>query len=250
MTIKASPRTSPSATLATASPPAIPGDSQALEGYLRDRYVRGTSQRSGREHVKNWLTSAIVPAEAFKARRLAQREAPLKLHLGCADTYLDGWVNIDMVRPGRRLDLRWDLRRGLPFPAKTVEGIFSEHLFEHIPLPGALALLRECRRVMVTGGVIRTGVPDLDCYVRGYLGEDPIIDDLRSGRPTRAIALSELFYFHGHRTMYDFETLALLLREAGFRRIEHSAFGESALQPQPDSEHRRRGTLYVEAVAE
>jgi hypothetical protein len=47
--------------------------------------------------------------------------------------------------------------------------------------------------------------------------------------------------------MYDFETLALLLRAAGFDRPEQRAFGETALEPPPDSTHRRAETLYVEA---
>lgn len=250
MSVDTSPSTIASPARANGAAATIPSEAQILETYLSGRYRSGAARRPVRERVKNWLTSAFVPTETRKAGRLVQHAAPLKLHLGCADTYLDGWINIDMARPGRRLDLRWDLRRGLPFPSGSVKAIFSEHLFEHIPLPGALGLLRECRRVLEDDGVFRIGVPDLETYVRGYLGEDPIIDELRTGRPTRAVAFNELFYFHGHRTMYDFETLALLLRQAGFGHIGRSAFRESALQPPPDSEHRRRGTLYVEAEAE
>ncbi|MGH2534740.1 MAG: class I SAM-dependent methyltransferase [Thermomicrobiales bacterium] len=217
--------------------------------YLDDQYRPWTARRPARELAKNWLTTAVAPVEQRRARKLAAAAASLKLHLGCADSYLDGWVNIDLNRPGRRLDLRWDLRRGLPFPDNSASAVFSEHLFEHIPLDGAMALLAECRRVLVPGGIFRIGVPDLDRYVRAYLGQDPIIEQVRPGRPTRALALAEIFYFYGHRSVYDFETLAVMLKETGFTGVARSCFGEGALRPSPDSDGRRPETLYVEAVA-
>jgi len=48
--------------------------------------------------------------------------------------------------------------------------------------------------------------------------------------------------------MYDFETLKLILQEAGFTAVERSAFGEGRLATSLDSEDRRLETLYVEAV--
>jgi len=56
------------------------------------------------------------------------------------------------------------------------------------------------------------------------------------------------FYGHGHRTMYDFETLALLCHAAGFETVEQRPFGESAVQPCPDHEWREWDSLYVEMV--
>jgi predicted SAM-dependent methyltransferase len=173
----------------------------------------------------------------------------LKLHIGCGDTYLDGWVNIDMARPARKLDLRWDLRRGLPFSDGSAEAVFSEHFLEHLDLSSALEMMQECRRVLKTGGVCRIGVPDFERYVNAYFGEDSIIRDVRGETPTRAIAINEIFYFHGHRSMYDAETLSSLLHEAGFSSVRRSTFGESTLSPCPDSLIRQPETLYVEAIA-
>lgn len=219
-----------------------------MDVYLQGIYKHATSDRRGREIAKSFFTSVLIPSEKRRAQCLARDAAPLKLHLGCGNTYLEGWCNVDLARPGRKLDLRWDLRRGLPFPDATVGAVFSEHLFEHIPLPGSLALLKECRRVMSSGGVIRIGVPDLERYILAYIGKDSIIDEVRPDRPSRAIALNEIFYFHRHRTMYDYETLALLLGEAGFIHVKHCQSGGGNLNPQPDSVQRRPETLYVEAT--
>lgn len=220
-----------------------------FSAYVQKQYQQGTESRPARQLAKGWMTSALVPLERRKAREMVQDGVLVKLHLGCGDTYLKGWVNLDMARPGRKLDLRWDLRRGVPFPSGSLSAIFSEHLFEHLDLASSLDLMKECRRALRPGGIFRIGVPDLERYLRAYVGEDSIIEDVRPRRPTRAVALSEIFYFHEHRSMYDYETMAAMLREAGFAHVERSAFQQGVLEPSPDSESRRRETLYVEAKA-
>ena len=225
-------------------------DASKLESYFSREYAAGVATHPWRERGRNAATLLVRPMERKRARRLTEIDASrLKLHLGCGDTYLDNWVNIDLARPGRKLDLKWDLRVGLPFPDRSVVAVFSEHLFEHIPLPGAVVLLKECRRVLSPGGVIRIGVPDFERYIRAYSGADPIIDDVRPDRPTRGIAISEPFFFHGHRAMYDAETLCLLLHESGFVEAERSESGTSLIGPVPDSPGRRPETLYIEAIA-
>jgi predicted SAM-dependent methyltransferase len=166
--------------------------------------------------------------------------------LGSADNRLPGWINIDLMRPGRRLDLYWDLRRGIPFPDGSVDAVFAEHLLEHLDLSAGISLLRKCRRVLRPGAQVRIGVPDLDRYLASYLGQDDLIERVRAGRPTRAVALGEVFFLHGHRSMSDFETLSWAFREAGFAHIERFEFGVGRTGPAPDSERRRTETLYVE----
>jgi hypothetical protein len=70
---------------------------------------------------------------------------------------------------------------------------------------------------------------------------------VRPGRPTRMLAVQELFFRDGHRSAYDFETMAALLHAAGFHSVTRRSFGESLLEPCPDGRHRQLGTLYVEA---
>jgi hypothetical protein len=52
--------------------------------------------------------------------------------------------------------------------------------------------------------------------------------------------------FHGHRSVWDAETLALALVEAEFDDVQHCAHGESTLQCAPDAEHRRSESVYAE----
>ncbi len=197
--------------------------------------------------AKAFLTTMVVPIQRRRAATLAKRK-PVRLHLGSAGNRLPGWVNIDLLRPGRKLELYWDLRRGLPFKDHSVDAIFAEHLFEHLTYEQGVALMRGCSRVLVPGGVLRIGVPDLDRYVASYLGQDDLIDRVRPGRPTRALALGEIFFLYGHRCMYDFETLERACMESGFPTVERSIFGQGRIKPCPDSLGHRHETLYVDAM--
>ena len=219
----------------------------ALREYA-ESLSRDSDGRPMRDAMKSFLTTLLAPMERYRARRLARSLSPLRLHQGCAGNHLEGWVNLDLYRPGRRLELRWDLRRGIPFEASTVDAIFSEHLLEHLSVASTLRLLHESYRVLRPSGTLRIGVPDLERYVNAYLGDDPLIGLVRSGRPTVGLAFTEPFFLHGHRSMYDFETLALLLRDAGFGLVERSRHGQSRISPVPDSQSREAETLYVEAV--
>jgi predicted SAM-dependent methyltransferase len=199
------------------------------------------------DKTKYALTALVVPIERSRAAHLAHTPH-LRLHLGCARNRLPHWVNIDLLRPGRSLDLYWDFRRGLPFPSNSVEAIFAEHLFEHLTYAQGIELMRECWRVLLPEGVLRIGVPDLGRYVASYLGEDDLIERVRPGRPTRAIALGEPFFWYGHQCMYDFETLDTACKTAGFAAVERSAFEEGRIVPNPDTRSRRDETLYVDVL--
>jgi predicted SAM-dependent methyltransferase len=188
-------------------------------------------------------TRAVRPRER---RRLAALPRPMRLHLGSGNEHKDGWVNIDLA--GYPVEAAWNLAERLPLPDGSAEAVFHEHLLEHLTLEDGLAFCIESHRLLRSGGVLRIGVPDAGAAARSYVDEDAFLERVRPGRPTAMLALQEIFYYPGHRTMYDFETLALVLRAAGFGNPEQRAFGETALEPMPDSEHRRDETLYVEAV--
>lgn len=191
-------------------------------------------------------TAALRPREAKKISALPAA-GPLRLHLGSGNERKEDWVNVDLA--GYPVDVAWNLAQPLPLPDGSADGVFHEHLLEHLTLSEGLALAEESYRLLRPGGVLRIGVPDAGEGIRSY-SEEPsgFLERVRPGCPTPLLALEAIFYYPGHKTMYDFETLELLLSAAGFERPERRAFGESGLDPVPDSPHRREETLYVEAV--
>lgn len=233
-----------------------PSARELLERYLREsheppspsvlrRLVKRVLSDDVAERLQVSLTRLDAPRQRRRARSLPSEG--LRLHLGSGHTRLPGWVNIDLI--GYKCDLTWDLGRPLPFAPGAADAVFSEHVLEHLPLLLGLTLMSETHRVLRPGGVVRIGVPDGHRYAESYLaGGAGVIDEHRPGRPTPLLAMQEIYFRHGHTTMYDEETLILLLRAAGFDETRVAEFGNSDIVPCPDSESRRAETVYVEAV--
>lgn len=198
-----------------------------------------------RQSAKLYVTTLLVPWSRLRARRLG-REGGLMLHLGSGIHRLDGWLNVDLV--SMHPDLAWDLRRKLPFPRDCARACFLEHVLEHFELSDVLDVLAECRHVLEPQGVIRVGVPDFGRYMESYASDGSFIDSKRPGRPTKLLAVAEVALFHGHRSVWDAETLERVLIETGFTDVRACRFGESALQPAPDAAHREAESVYAEGI--
>jgi predicted SAM-dependent methyltransferase len=169
------------------------------------------------------------------------------LNLGCGTLPLPGWINIDLA--GLPVDVSWNLLSPLPFPDDSVDAVFHEHVIEHVPGVDAYNMLKECRRVLRPGGVLRIVCPDATIFMASYFDpEHAFINDFRPGRPTPMLALQEEFYGFGHKAIYDYETMALYCETIGFSKIDRKAFGESLIEPCPDSEWRIANSFYCEAI--
>lgn len=218
----------------------------AAGGSLPHRVARTLLAPSRRSAVALALTDAKRPRERRRAET-ASRRKNLRLHLGSAWQPKEGWLNVDLV--GHPVDLAWNLAHGLPFPDGSAEAIFHEHLLEHLALEAAATLIEESHRVLCPGGVMRIAVPDAGGYLLSYAnGGQGLIAGYRPGRPTNLLAVQEILYLHGHRSAWDLETLGLFVRAAGFEQCEGRGFGDSRIEPCPDSPHREQESIYVEAV--
>lgn len=184
------------------------------------------------------------------------------LDIGCGLNAHPGLINLDYLwHPG--VDVCWDITRGLPFAPASLRGVFSEHCLEHFPLPAVRRLLREIRRVLAPDGTARIIVPDGELYLRTYAAQ--LAGDHSRTFPYQAeeqardlwspmVSVNRIFYqdresLFGHRTIFDFQLLELLLREAGFTRVVRCDFltgADSTLLV--DTPDRRVESLYVEAA--
>jgi predicted SAM-dependent methyltransferase len=208
----------------------------------------------------------------------------VRLHLGCGSTVVGGWVNIDkspsarVPAPVRALLRRVgvlnaaqakavfpegivhaDVRRGLAYADGTVSFVYSSHMIEHMARWQALALLRECHRVLKPGGVARIVTPDLALLVAEYQrGEAPcgptpadsLFEQLLTFRESTAGPVQRVMLrllAQPHQWLYDGESLTTLFREAGFGEPRVTGYRESAL-PEIDVLEDRDGSLFVEAV--
>jgi predicted SAM-dependent methyltransferase len=191
-------------------------------------------------------------SSALAARKLRSKRG-LKIQLGCGARPLAGWVNCDYCRNKfSKPDLCFDMRGRFPFADGSAAIVHSEHVLEHFAYPGeSMHVLNESLRVLQPGGLFSVGVPDpgwvLPAYVNG--GECGYFDwfHLHSGAPaplhTRMEAVNYLFRQGGeHHFIYDEETLAALLKHAGFVNVRVRGF-----VPGRDTDDRMVGTLYMDA---
>jgi predicted SAM-dependent methyltransferase len=112
-------------------------------------------------------------------------------------------------------------------------------MIEHVPYEGALAMLRECRRVLKKGGAVRISTPDIQLTQR--LMQRPLTPELEryvhwsnerygcAGDPGSAVqVVNRLQHEWGHQFLYDAETLADALLRAGFAETAQCTPGDSA----------------------
>jgi predicted SAM-dependent methyltransferase len=158
-----------------------------------------------------------------------------KLQLGAGGNDPEGWLNTDIEPDSKELYL--DATERYPFPDASFRYVFSEHVIEHVPWEGGLAMLKECYRVLAPGGKIRTVTPNLAKYLQLLAGvadadAQRFIDAKlhRNGWPVTpvpgAYILNRQVREFGHQFLYDPATLRKSLELAGFKQITEYRIGE------------------------
>jgi predicted SAM-dependent methyltransferase len=183
--------------------------------------------------------------------------------VGFTDIRLEATVPGRVYRVNDAPFLHHDVTRPLPAEDGAFDWAYSEHLIEHISQAQALVWLKDVRRLLRRGGLLRLTTPDLERYAAAYVARDEAFFADHSRRirefglpamPTRrAFMLNQIFAFWGHRWIYDLDELVHVLVQAGFAAdaVQRRAFGESALTQVGalDSEVRQDETIYVEVTA-
>jgi predicted SAM-dependent methyltransferase len=199
-----------------------------------------------------------APYHDWQARRRTARNLaalPAKdlcVNLGCGPAPMAGWVNVDISR-GAGVDVVWDLRRGLPFADESCSAIFCEHVIEHLSKEDGLRLLRESRRALQQGGVLRLSTPDAGRFLRSYAGDGEFLShpEFPQAAETPIDRINMMMREDGqHLWVYDSASLLLLLRSAGFSACMEQQFGVSQhpRMQNIDTQGRAFESFYVEAV--
>ncbi|MCU0853491.1 MAG: methyltransferase domain-containing protein [Rhodobacteraceae bacterium] len=185
----------------------------------------------------------------------AARPDMRKLHLGCGVKHIPGWFHVDAL-DYPHIDHRGPVEDLGFVESGTVELIYACHVLEHFGRRTYMEALREWRRVLASGGVLRLAVPDFGAAARLYV----------SGALPRGIEDVRGLVSGGQRDRYDFHgmifdeaDLTRALREAGFvavrrwdwRTTEHAWLDDysQAYLPHLDKENGALVSLNLEGVA-
>ncbi len=140
-------------------------------------------------------------------------DANRKLHLGCGEKILPGFVNID-ARDFPGVDVpNADVSDLNMIETASVDLIYACHVLEHLPRPRTFSTLLEWNRLLKPGGVLRVAVPDWDSTVRVYneTGDyENLLNWIYGGRE---------YEENMHHRQFTFAGLKTLLIEAGFKRV-------------------------------
>jgi len=181
-----------------------------------------------------------------QARKILRDSGPIRLELGAGNKKgTNGWTTLDIV-PG--CDMYCDLAKGIPFPDRSVQSIYSSHFFEHLTYAQARILLDECLRVMASAGKFSICVPNARLYLEAYLSKGPALNaEFFRHRPafnrtTKIDCVNYIAYMDGdHKYMFDEENLVFLLEQGGFKNVRVRAF-----DPALDLKERQYESIYAE----
>ena len=166
-----------------------------------------------------------------------------RYNLGSGGKHILGWINVDIDGSA---DIQHDLSNfPWPFPDSEADEILASHIIEHLFKKDAWRFLSECWRIMKIGAVIHIAVPDMDKFInckltgdwapiQGYFWRD--LNHLLGGDER------ERNEHQRHKYMYNYETLAYMLKQIGFlpsRRDKPIEF---------DTPDYAAFSLYVDAV--
>ncbi len=183
-------------------------------------------------------------ADALDVRLAAP--SSLYLNLGAGSIKLPGFINIDL---DPQADMQLDLTKKLPWPDRSVGGIYCEHFIEHLNQTEVIQLLHECRRILMPGGIIRVATPDLVQVVQQYVDnfKDPVWD--RHGyywANSRCERFNLAMRDWGHKWMFDEEELVRLAIMVGFTVRARCDLGQSLDNVFRNLETRDSSSLIIE----
>jgi predicted SAM-dependent methyltransferase len=174
-----------------------------------------------------------------------------RLNWGCGEWIEPGWINSD-IKEDPRIDLVADILEGLPLETESIDYAVAAHALPEIPLMQLVPTLEELRRVLKPGGVLRLILPDLDkgidAYHRRQADYFQVPDEEMASLSGKFI--TQMLWYGYSRSLFTHEFIEELLGKAGFVRVDHCQFKQTA-SPFPEIvtlDNREQESLFVEAV--
>jgi ubiquinone/menaquinone biosynthesis C-methylase UbiE len=176
-----------------------------------------------------------------------------RLNWGCGRRGEPGWINSDR-RSGERIDISCDIRDGLPIDSESIDYAVSSHALQEVPLAELIAVLRELRRVLKPGGVLRLCLPDLDKGLQAYLRNDRshfLIPD-EDVTSLGGKFITHMLWYGYSRTLFTADFIEELLLKAGFQSVASCGYKEtkSKYAGIVELDSREHESLFVEALRE
>jgi predicted SAM-dependent methyltransferase len=141
----------------------------------------------------------------------------IKINMGCGwRDFGSEWIHIDS---GDYSHLDYlsitDLKQ---YKDSSVDLIYASHVVEYFDRQQIPALLKEWKRVLKIGGILRIAVPNFYEISRLYSDGLYPLDNFVGLLYGRMKMGEETIY---HKTVYDFESIKAVLNQCGFREVKY-----------------------------
>ena len=121
-----------------------------------------------------YLHATVTTYDDLIEKNLIHQGETPALHLGCGETHINGYINIDFPMENRPLhkketaDYYSDITK-LTFPPGAIKAIENHHIFEHFSRPISIALLCAWHYWLTDGGELVIETPDFAHGIQRYL---------------------------------------------------------------------------------
>lgn len=147
-----------------------------------------------------------------------------------------------------------------PWDHERADGILASHVIEHFTCLEAREILRQCHRVLKTGGILRVSVPDA-AYFRAVYAEDNAENAQRLfGQPLYeqdrySTMMDYALFFIGHKQVLSEDSLWCLIAQGGFTpsricrtQTAQTMQGTETARRMAEQDNRAQFSLVMEAV--
>jgi len=150
---------------------------EVVELFKKEQEKRQTDTTGISHHIQKPRHSQTTFLDQLKEKGLWSEGNPLRLHLGCGEQHLEGYINIDYPPSEHNVmkvmaDIHADITK-LEFPQDSVDEIRLHHVFEHFNRVIALVQLIKWHQWLKRGGKLWIETPDLIGSAKTLLSDVP-----------------------------------------------------------------------------
>jgi len=136
----------------------------------------------------------------------------MKLHIGCGEKRLPNYKHMDVME-APHIDYVCNTLEMSMIDDASVTEIYACHILEHVKRTEVVDVLKEWKRVLTNGGVIRIAVPDFEAVVEQY----KTTGDLK--KYLGLLYGGQDYDYNFHYITFDYGFLKGILQEAGFENV-------------------------------
>lgn len=141
------------------------------------------------------------------------QDGKILIHLGCGEQNDKRFINIDIL-PFPHVHYVRNVEDLKIFPDKYGDLIYASHILEHIGHRRLIKVLKEWRRVLKDGGILRISVPDFDKIIDIYNTMGNNIKEIEG-----VLMGGQDYEYNFHKSAFNERYLKELLQLAGFSKV-------------------------------